>query len=52
VAGLKAAMTLAGYRGGAPRPPLVPAPPAVVSALSAQLSTLQQFVEATHGVAS
>jgi len=52
VAGLKAAMTLAGYRGGTPRPPLVPAGPAVVSALSAQLSTLQQFVEATHGVAS
>jgi 4-hydroxy-2-oxoglutarate aldolase len=52
VAGLKAAMTLAGYRGGQPRPPLLPASPAVVSALSAQLSTLQQLIEASDAVTS
>jgi 4-hydroxy-2-oxoglutarate aldolase len=50
VAGLKAAMTLAGYRGGQPRSPLLPAPPAAVSALSARLLALQQFLEATHAV--
>jgi 4-hydroxy-2-oxoglutarate aldolase len=51
VAGLKAAMTLAGYRGGQPRPPLVPAPQAVASALSVQLSSLQQFLEGIDAVA-
>jgi 4-hydroxy-2-oxoglutarate aldolase len=48
VAGLKAAMTLAGYRGGQPRSPLLPASPAALSALSAKLLALQQFVEGPH----
>jgi len=45
VAGLKAAMTLAGYRGGHPRAPLAPASPATVEALGAQLAALRRFVE-------
>jgi len=45
VAGLKAAMTLAGYRGGHPRAPLAPASPATVEAVGAQLATLRRFVE-------
>jgi 4-hydroxy-2-oxoglutarate aldolase len=40
VPGLKAALDLIGYRGGAPRPPLVPVPPAVVDRLAAELSAL------------
>jgi 4-hydroxy-2-oxoglutarate aldolase len=40
VPGLKAAMTLVGYRGGEPRAPLVPAPPEAVAAIKAQLAEL------------
>jgi 4-hydroxy-2-oxoglutarate aldolase len=40
VAGLKAAMTLAGYAGGAPRGPLRPATPEVVEILRRQLDAL------------
>jgi len=40
VAGLKAALDLAGYVGGAPRPPLRPAPPAVVDIIRTQLAAL------------
>lgn len=40
VPALKAAMTLAGYRGGSPRMPLAPAPPAVVESLRRMLDTL------------
>jgi 4-hydroxy-2-oxoglutarate aldolase len=40
VPGLKAALDLIGYRGGAPRPPLVPVPAAVVDRLAAELSAL------------
>ena len=40
VAGLKAAMELAGYVGGAPRRPLSPAGPAVVETLRAQFAAL------------
>jgi len=42
VAGLKAALDLAGYAGGAPRRPLAPAGPAVVETLRAQLAALQR----------
>jgi 4-hydroxy-2-oxoglutarate aldolase len=40
VAGLKAAMDLAGYIGGAPRGPLRPATSAIIDTLRAQLETL------------
>jgi 4-hydroxy-2-oxoglutarate aldolase len=40
VAGLKAAMDLAGYVGGAPRRPLAPAGPAVVETIRAQFAVL------------
>jgi 4-hydroxy-2-oxoglutarate aldolase len=40
VAGLKAAMELAGYVGGSPRRPLAPAGPAVVETLRAQFAAL------------
>jgi 4-hydroxy-2-oxoglutarate aldolase len=40
VAGLKAAMELAGYVGGLPRRPLTPAGPAVVDTLRAQFAAL------------
>jgi len=40
VAGLKAAMELAGYVGGVPRRPLTPAGPAVVETLRAQFAAL------------
>ncbi|MBL8144190.1 MAG: dihydrodipicolinate synthase family protein [Acidobacteria bacterium] len=40
VPGLKAAMTLAGYRGGFPRSPLAPAPQAVVDDLRATIDRL------------
>jgi 4-hydroxy-2-oxoglutarate aldolase len=41
VAGLKAAMELAGYAGGAPRRPLAPATPAIVETIRGQLEALQ-----------
>ncbi len=40
-AGWKAAMDLAGYRGGEPRPPLLPASPAAVEAMRAKLAELE-----------
>jgi 4-hydroxy-2-oxoglutarate aldolase len=40
IAGLKAAMSLAGYRGGWPRAPLAPAPPAIVEQLRQMLDVL------------
>ena len=51
VPGLKAAMTLAGYRGGAPRAPLIPAPRAVVDDVDRRLSDLRAFLEASHAAA-
>jgi 4-hydroxy-2-oxoglutarate aldolase len=47
VAGLKAALDLAGYEGGLPRPPLRPAPPHVVDTISGQLTALGAFKELT-----
>ncbi len=44
VAGLKAAMELAGYTGGAPRAPLPPVSPEAVAIIRAQLETLQAAV--------
>lgn len=41
VAGLKAAMDLAGYVGGAPRRPLTPAGPAVIETIRAQIDALR-----------
>ena len=43
VAGLKAAMTLAGYAGSSPRLPLDPVPPAVVEELRGLLLHLESF---------
>jgi 4-hydroxy-2-oxoglutarate aldolase len=40
VAGLKAALDLVGYQGGPPRPPLRPAPAAVVDIIRTQLEAL------------
>ena len=40
VPGLKAALDLSGYSGGVPRPPLRPAPPQAVEAISGQLAAL------------
>jgi 4-hydroxy-2-oxoglutarate aldolase len=40
VAGLKAALDLMGFAGGLPRPPLRPAPPAVVDIIRNQLEAL------------
>jgi 4-hydroxy-2-oxoglutarate aldolase len=40
VPGLKAALDLLGYAGGPPRPPLRPAPAAVIETLRAQLGAL------------
>jgi hypothetical protein len=40
VAGLKAALDLVGFAGGLPRPPLRPAPPAVVAIIRNQLEAL------------
>ena len=40
VPGLKAALDLIGYAGGAPRPPLRPAPPSVIELLRTQLEAL------------
>ena len=47
VAGLKAALDLTGYTGGAPRPPLRPAPPHVVETIAGQLKALDAFKELT-----
>jgi 4-hydroxy-2-oxoglutarate aldolase len=43
VAGLKAALTLAGYKGGEPRGPLLPASPEAIAEISAALSALHIF---------
>jgi 4-hydroxy-2-oxoglutarate aldolase len=43
VAGLKAAMDLAGYAGGRPRLPLAPAPPEAVEQIRAELSRLEEL---------
>jgi 4-hydroxy-2-oxoglutarate aldolase len=40
VPGLKAAMDILGYRGGYPRPPLRPVPPAVIDTLRTQIQEL------------
>ena len=40
VAGLKAALNLAGYEAGAPRPPLRPAAPAIIETIRTQLDAL------------
>ena len=40
VPGLKAALDLLGFAGGPPRPPLLPAPPAVVNAIREELAAL------------
>jgi 4-hydroxy-2-oxoglutarate aldolase len=42
VPGLKAAMDLAGYKGGEPRGPLAPAPPAAIDEIRTALARLQQ----------
>jgi 4-hydroxy-2-oxoglutarate aldolase len=42
VPGLKAAMDLAGYTGGDPRPPLGPAPPGAIDDIRTALARLQQ----------
>jgi 4-hydroxy-2-oxoglutarate aldolase len=47
VPGLKAALTLCGYDGGVPRPPLLPAPPAAVDLIRQQLAELN-LLEASH----
>jgi 4-hydroxy-2-oxoglutarate aldolase len=49
VAGLKAAMTLAGYRGGDPRPPLAPAGPQATAEIARALDTLRAAVGADTG---
>jgi 4-hydroxy-2-oxoglutarate aldolase len=46
VAGLKAALDLMGFHGGPPRPPLRPAPPAVVDVIRTQLEALNHAVVA------
>jgi 4-hydroxy-2-oxoglutarate aldolase len=50
VAGLKAAMTLEGYRGGAPRMPLAPAPAPVVEELARLMAALNAFLGAPDAV--
>jgi 4-hydroxy-2-oxoglutarate aldolase len=52
VAGLKAAMALAGYRGGPPRAPLLPASPAAADDLARHLAALHAFLETSHAVAT
>jgi 4-hydroxy-2-oxoglutarate aldolase len=52
VPGLKAGMSLAGYRGGPPRSPLPPAPSPAVDEISRRLSELRAFLEASHAVPS
>jgi 4-hydroxy-2-oxoglutarate aldolase len=44
VPGLKAAMDLAGYRGGAPREPLTPVAPAAIEQIKTELHRLEQHV--------
>ena len=44
VAGLKAALDLTGYEGGLPRPPLRPAPQAVIDSITRQLRKLTDFI--------
>lgn len=43
VPGLKAAMDLAGYCGGDPRPPLAPPPPVAVEEIGSQLTALEDL---------
>ena len=45
VPGLKAAMNLAGYAGGAPRAPLVPLPPATIDQIRIQLDRVLRASE-------
>jgi 4-hydroxy-2-oxoglutarate aldolase len=52
VPGLKAAMDVAGYRGGPPRAPLLPVAPEVVGELRRLLEELRTFVEGSHAVPS
>jgi 4-hydroxy-2-oxoglutarate aldolase len=52
VPALKAAMTLAGYRGGFPRAPLAPAPAAVVEDVRRLLAALPSSIGAPHVAAS
>lgn len=52
VPALKATMTLAGYRGGAPRPPLRPVPPEVVVELERMLAALAAATGASHVAAA
>jgi len=47
VPGLKAALTLCGYDGGHPRPPLQPVPPAAIDAIRAALAELK-LLETSH----
>jgi 4-hydroxy-2-oxoglutarate aldolase len=47
VPGLKAALDLAGYRGGLPRPPLMPVPTGAVEAIRAELARLG-ILETSH----
>jgi 4-hydroxy-2-oxoglutarate aldolase len=44
VAGLKAALDLTGYAGGAPRAPLLPATPEAIAEIRAALAPLQEFL--------
>ena len=44
VAGLKAALALKGYEGGLPRPPLRPAPQAVIDSVTRQLDELALLI--------
>jgi 4-hydroxy-2-oxoglutarate aldolase len=50
VPGLKAALDLTGYTGGAPRPPLGPAPPHVVETINGQLAALGALKEITSEI--
>ncbi|MEP6592557.1 MAG: dihydrodipicolinate synthase family protein, partial [Acidobacteriota bacterium] len=44
VPGLKAALDLAGYRGGEPRPPLLPASPRVIDEIRAEIARVMEAV--------
>ncbi len=44
VPGLKAALDLTGFTGGAPRPPLAPASPDAIAAIRATLAPVQEFL--------
>ncbi len=44
VPGLKAALDLTGFVGGSPRPPLSPASPDAIAAISAALAPMQEFL--------